>query len=126
MEAMAVREDKQMTINYFEFLVLVEASWYVGTILRHSIMVKAIDVWYHALSKNNRQKAFEYFTRHNACTEETHHRFMARYNPECQYRITLVNGSQKDIVECYMFNNEYWNSSFQCCNKDFITHIAAI
>lgn len=123
---MAVRGNKQMIIDYFEFLVLIQASWDIRTILRYNILIKAIDVWYHALTKDDRQSAFEYFSNYYSCTEESHHRFMARYNPKCQYRVTLVNGDQKDIVECYIFDDEYWNSSFQCCNKDFITEITAI
>ncbi len=53
----------KLLIDFFEFQVLVEAAWYSGTILRHSIMQKAINVWYKHLSENERERTYDFFLR---------------------------------------------------------------
>lgn len=123
---MAQQENKQMVIDYFEFTILVEASWHVSTILRHSVIVKAMDTWYHALSKNDRQRAFELFSRIVEVKEEIHHRFMARFNPELQFRVSLSNGTMEDVADCYLFEGEYWTSSFQLCESEYIQNVEKI
>ena len=123
--ATARQENKPMTIDYFEFIVLIEAAWSAGTILRHSILVKACDVWYHSLSKNDRLRAFEFFKGLEKI-QEIHFRLWSRFNPMLQYKVYLDNNGDKQEPECYLYQNEYWTSSFQFANKEFISRFEQI
>lgn len=125
-EAMVQQADKQMTIDYFEFLVLLEAAWYGGTILRHSILIKAMNVWYHALNSKDRIRAYEYMRDKLKVGDGTHRRLLARFNPELQFRVSLSNGTMEDVVDCYLFEGEYWTSSFQCCEGEYIQNVEKI
>lgn len=116
---MAQPESKPMIIDYFEFIVLVEAAWSNGTILKNSILVKACDTWYHSLSKNDRLRAYEFFKRLDA-KDDIHFRLMARFNPSNQFNVRLFNNGDEQHAECYYYEGEYWTSSFQFANSDFI------
>lgn len=117
--ATAQPESKPMIIDYFEFIVLVEAAWSNGTILKNSILVKACDTWYHSLSKNDRLRAFEFFKRLDA-KDDIHFRLMKRFNPSNQFKVHLENNGDEQSPECYYYEGKYWTSSFQFANSDFI------
>lgn len=126
LEATAQQESKQIVIDYFEFLVLLEASWYGGTILRHSILIKTMNVWYHALNGKDRIRAYEYMRDKLKIGDGTHKRLLARFNPALQFRVSLSNGTMEDVVDCYLFEGEYWTSSFQLCESQYIQKIEQI
>jgi len=125
-EDLIVLEPKQMVIGYFELLLLIDAAWSCGTILKHSIIVKLMDTWYHALSKNNRERVYSYIRRVLVPQQEIHQRLLARFNPDNQYRVHIDNNGDKQTPECYFYEGEYWTSSFQFANKDFILWVKQI
>lgn len=112
-----------MKIDYFEFLVLIEASWSSGTILRHSIMQKAINVWYHELTKNERLRAFEFFKKTQKETESIQIEFMDRFNHDNQYHVFLKKGKEKQNAECYFSNGQYKITTNTFCPKEYIIKI---
>ena len=119
-----------MQIDYFEFIILVEACWYDSTILRHSVLEKAINVWYHKLSQNERKSAYEFFkrTKGEEVTTEVQKRFMARYNPDNQYFIRYKYKFMKKEEFCrtYKYKDEYWLSTTQFVPVEIIKTITPI
>jgi hypothetical protein len=112
-----------MTIDYFEFTVLVEASWHSGTILRYSIMVKAIDVWYRDLTWNERSRAFKFFNRTQKAENEIQKRFLARFNPDNQFRVESAGKGLKRTDILYLYKGEYWDSTRSCADSKYIKKI---
>ena len=112
-----------MTIDYFEFTVLVEASWHSGTILRHSIMEKAINVWYKDLTWNDRARAFEFFNRTQKAENEIQKRFLARFDPSNQYKVESAGKGIKRVDILYLYEGEYWDSTRSFAAKEYIKKI---
>lgn len=112
-----------MTINYFEFTVLVEASWHSGTILRHSIMEKAINVWYRDLSWNERSRAFEFFNRTQDAKNEIQERFLARFNPDNQFKVESDGKGIKRSDILYLYKGEYWETTRSFADKKYIKKV---
>jgi hypothetical protein len=115
-----------MTIDYFEFTVLVEASWYSGTILRHSIVEKAINVWYRDLTWKERASAFEFFNRTQKAETEIQRRFLARFDPNNQYRVESAGKGLKRTDILYLFDGEYWDSTSSVADAKFIKKIEKV
>ena len=112
-----------MTIDYFEFIVLIEASWHSGTILRHSIMEKAINVWYRDLSWNERARAYEFFNRTQEAKNEIQERFLARFNPDNQFRVESVGKGLKRTDILYLYDGKYWDSTTSYADEKYIKKV---
>jgi hypothetical protein len=119
-----------MQIDYFEFTILVEACWYDSTILRHSVMEKAINAWYHELNQNEKRRAYEFFkrTKGEEVTTEVQERFMARYNPDNQYLVGYKNKSMKkeEFCRAYKYNGIYWLSTTQFVPEEIIKTVTPL
>ncbi len=118
----------KLLIDFFEFQVLVEAAWYSGTILRHSIMQKAINVWYKHLSENERERTYDFFlrTKEDEIKLEIQKRFMARYNPNNQYKVFAIYNGEEQIIETYLFNDKYWISETTQVAQEYIIKVEKI
>ena len=114
----------KIEIDYFEFSVLVEACWHSGTILRHSIMQKAINGWFHCLSADEQKSAYNFFkrTKGDESTEEIQKMFLARYDPDNQY---IVDTDCKGITvreNAFLFNGKYHTTDAYTINEKFIVN----
>lgn len=112
-----------MTIDYFEFTVLVEASWHSGTILRYSIMEKAINVWYKDLTWNERKSAFEFFNRTCEAKNEIQERFLARFNPDNQFRVHSKGKGIERTDILYLYQGTYWDTTRSFADEEYIESI---
>ncbi len=109
------------TLDLFETEVLIEASWHSGTILRHSIMQRAINEWYHLLSTHERACIYEFFARTHSAEDEIQNIFMARYNPANQYMVHVEFEGQKETRHCFLFNGQYRISDTGRADERYIT-----
>lgn len=112
-----------MTIDYFEFTVLVEASWHSGTILRHSIMEKAINVWYKELTWKERKAAYEFFNRTQKATNEIQERFLARFNTDNQFRVHSKGKGIERTDILYLYQGTYWDTTRSFADEEYIESI---
>lgn len=117
--------ESNIVIDYFEFNVLIEASWYAGTILRHSIMLKAINTWYHLLSENEQAKVYEFFNRTQEAEKEIQKRFLARYNPNNQFSVTTCYKGETGKTKAYFFNGKYWINDTTMIDEKYIIEAVA-
>jgi hypothetical protein len=113
----------QITIDLFEFQVLVEASWHAGTILRASIMKNAINGWYHKLSCEERARTFEFFQRTQEATLAIQKRFLARYDPSNQYNAHVNYNGEKQSIETYFFEGKYWTNETTHVAPEYILNV---
>lgn len=114
---------KNIVLDVHDFTVLIEASWHCGTILRYSIMERAINEWYAALSPPELARVYEFFNRTQKPKEEIQHKFLARYNPNNQFFVTTLYEGKKETHHAYKFNDEYFVSSTKRISKEYITEV---
>lgn len=116
-----------MVIDRHEFTVLIEASWHAGTILRHSIMEKGINVWYHEMSEEDRVRVYEFFNRTKSDPEdrkiEIQQKFLARYNPDNQYVVQTKSGEKYESTNAYKFDNQYFINTDTFLSKGHTTNV---
>jgi len=116
----------KLTIDYFELTVLIEASWHAGTILRYSIIEKAIDYWYNRLEDNDRARLYDFFKRDFEVKEEIQEIFMARYNPDNQYEVTTDFEGKINKYHCFKWCDEYHTDKKTSIKEKYITEITKI
>jgi len=109
-------------IDFFEVQLLIEACRNPGTILRSSVLIKAIDVWYNSFTENEREKIYTYYLRivnTNMLTVEDNI-FLARYNPDNQYVITASNGTLHETVTAFLYEGKCHTSYSQFIPDEYI------
>lgn len=113
---------EKMTINVFELIVLIDASWHSGTILRHSIIQKAINVWYNCLNDNERGRVYEWANRvkREDTTRVIQKKFLARYSPDNQYNVTIIYKGEQSIKQAFLYDGIYFISETIKINEKFI------
>lgn len=120
-------------LDIFEMHYLLE-SCLRGSHLRSSTILKYVDDWYSLQSPSQRQCLYdwtlrlvydgEFKQRPAACGADRI--FMARYNPDNQYRVTVSDGVKTKTVEAFKLDGRYWVKSNRCCAEECITKIEKI
>jgi hypothetical protein len=52
--------------------------------------------------------------------------FMARYNPDNQYRVTVSDGVNTETVEAFKLDGRYWIKSNRVCAEEYIKNVEKI
>lgn len=118
-----------INLDKFEIYYLLE-SCFRGSHLRSNTILKFVDVWYKLFSKQQRNEYYEWILRdiYNGAFKPsprlcgTDEIFMARYNPENQYRITIKNKT----FDSFLMNKLYYIDSTTFYNKETIDKIEKI
>lgn len=106
-------------IDFHELSILIEACWHGGTILRASVMQKAVDNWYNLLTPTERNGLYSYAERvlkdRGAIMEmdkEIQEIFLARYNPNNQYTVIAATDGlslkQDQVIQAFKWNEKYY------------------
>lgn len=120
-------------LDIFEMHYLLE-SCLRGSHLRSSTILKYVDDWYSLLSTSQRQCLYEWTLRlvyngefkirPETCGADRI--FMARYNPDNQYRVTVSDGENTETVEAFKLDGRYWIKSNRRCEEEYIKGIEKI
>ncbi len=106
---------KQFEIDFFELMVLTEACWNGGTILRSTFLDSLITEHYPKMNKDQRKGFWTFLERHarsffvdSQMNNELRLRVLARFMPEMQYTVlTEING-KRETFEAYLFADKFW------------------
>ncbi len=108
-----VVENCRFNIDFFEFSFLVEACIPPRPIARTMFWQEVIDKYYHVLTKNERERLYEWMNRNLSYTEGVEKGnedclwFEGRFNPARQKTITTnFNGEIKEIEAFTMPNDD--------------------
>jgi hypothetical protein len=118
---------KNIEIDFFELMILIESSWHGMTALRYSVIEKAIDTWYNCLEKSEIERLYDIVKRN--CGElntELHRKFYARYNPDNQYLVTATDGAKTEPMQCFLFEGNYHINSRTTFQEKFIVKVEKI
>lgn len=108
----------KVQLDKFEMYYLLE-SCFRGSHLRSSTILRFVDEWYRLIPEKRGIEYYQWILRDiyngefkpspNLCGADK--TFMARYNPDNRYMITLINGEQVDAFlmdgRYYVLSNRY-------------------
>lgn len=123
----------KVELDIFEMYYLLESCLH-GSHLRSSTILRFVDDWYELFTKEQREKLYYdtlrlvYDNNFVPCTQccGADTVFMARYNPDNQYMVTVSDGSQTQTVDAFLLDGEYYIKSRRFCPKEYITKIEKI
>lgn len=102
-----------------------------GSHLRATTILRFVDEWYSKFTKKERDQLYnsvlrdvyegEFKERHQLCGNDEI--FMARYNPDNQYRVTLINGN---TVEAFKMKDRYYVLSNRFIDENCIIKVEKI
>lgn len=123
----------KVELDIFEMYYLLE-SCLRGSHLRSGTILRFVDDWYEMFSKEQREKLYydtlrlvynNFFSPFaSCCGADTV--FMARYNPDKQYRVTVSDGRETKTVNAFKLNNKYYVKSNRYCAEEYIKKIEKI
>ena len=117
-------------IDFFEFSFLVEACIPPVPIARSSFWDKVCNYYYHQLSADERNRLFEWITRHPGFKRsmengnEQCRAFYYRYNKDNQYRVITDDGTE---FNCFKVGDEFYTIYTEDFKQSVVSeHIASI
>lgn len=123
----------KVELDIIEMYYLLE-SCLRGSHLRSGTILRFVDDWYEMFSKEQREKLYydtlrlvynNFFSPFaSCCGADTV--FMARYNPDKQYRVTVSDGRETKTVNAFKLNNKYYVKSNRYCAEEYIKKIEKI
>lgn len=120
----------KVNLSTHEMYYLLE-SCLKGSHLRSTTIIRFVDEWYSKFTKKQRENLYNWVLR-NVYGGEFKPRpqlfgadeiFMARYNPDNQYRVTLING---DTVEAFKMKDRYYVLSNRFIDENCIIKVEKI
>ncbi len=113
-----------ITIDIYELMKLLDSSYHSSTILSATIMDKFIGEWYECLDDNERERIF-YYAKNTLqdSGEEIFNRFLARYDPDNQYRVTCQDGDKKEARDMYLYEDRYWDGTRTFAPEELIINV---
>lgn len=86
-----------ITIDIFETMLLIDAAWFDSTILKSSILEKAVNVWFHRLKPEERGQIYNYLLTTKADSKQevftkNQQMLLNRYNPKKQFIVFTASG----------------------------------
>jgi hypothetical protein len=129
---MAKTKNNRFDIDFFEFYFLLETCVPNVPIARTMFWYKAIDKYYHVLTKDERERIWEWMNRNDSFIKGIRDEnedcilFYDRYNPFNQYLVKTLFKGKEDEVECFKYKDRYHTSRNTSINEDFIKEIKKI
>jgi hypothetical protein len=115
--------EKKFVIGFFELMFLTEACLPQSTIARHSFFMDVINIYYHIMSWEQRKHTFQWIGKKLNMEYEESQIFYARFNPDNQFNLNTSYQGKKENVEAFLLNGNYYISSSQRVNNDYIKSV---
>jgi len=112
-------------IDFFELMFLAESVIPPKPIARSVGFDDFSERHYHKMDNEQRLKFFEHVQKCHGYTlenEQCRH-FFARFNPQNQYLVSCFHNGSADVIQCYMFDEEYRTSKNRHVNRQYIKSI---
>ena len=96
-------------IDFFELMFLAESVIPERPIARSMCFDDFSERHYHKMNDNQRLQFFEHVQKchgFNLENEQCRH-FFARFNPKNQYLVSCFHNGKAEVIQCYIFNEEY-------------------
>lgn len=113
-------------IGFFELAFLAEACVPPAPIARGMFWDRLIDEYYYQMTIQEREELFVWLRPKLDVYNEQCSIFYARYNPKNQFRVTTICQGEKEIYECFKWNEAYRTSTRKLVADEFITKVEKI
>ena len=115
-------------IDFFEFAFLVEACIPPRPIARSMFFDSVSEKYYDEMTSGERNQLYTWMSRiftDDDIKEVQVIHFLARFNPENQYKVTAQSPDMDTIgtFECYLYDNEYHTSMTTSIIESYIIEI---
>lgn len=114
------------TIDFFELAFLVEACIPPKPIARSMFFDDVSDKHYHKMTKEERQRLFEWISPKLDLENENCRYFYARFNPENQYLLSCFYHGKTEEIESFRFDDKYHTSKNTFINPEYIKSASLI
>ena len=115
-------------IDFFELMFLAESVIPPRPIARSMCFDDLSEKHYHLMSDNQRQQFFEHVIKCNGFdleNEQCRH-FFARYNPKNQFKATTLFDGKEEVIDCYLFNEQYHVKLNTHIGQKYITQVVRV
>ena len=122
-------EPLRFPIDFFEFSFLVEACIPPRPIARTMFWHDVINKHYHTLTKNERERLFEWVNRNHSMQSGIENGnedcliFNARFDPTNQYNVYTNFGGENKIIETFSWQVKYHTTINTFIQEEYITKI---
>lgn len=115
----------RFSIDFFEFSFLVEACIPPVAIARHSFWEDVINKYYYVLNQNERYELYKWIIESPRFKKENKscQIFMARFNPENQYVVSVKFDGVLEKKECFLWEEKYHTGINKWINERYIVDI---
>ncbi len=114
------------TIGFFELAFLVEACIPPRPIARSMFFDDVSDKHYHHMTKEERQRLFEWISPKLDLENEDCRYFYARFNPKNQYLVSCFYDGKVQELECFRFDERYCTSKNRSIIPEYITNSSLV
>ena len=123
----------KVNLDIFEMYYLLE-SCFRGSHLRSGTIGRFVDEWYGLFTPQQRKNLRDWILRDiynsdfkprfSCCGEDTI--FMARYDPDNQYRVKTLYNGEEEIHEAFLLDGRYYTKSNRFIAEEYITSVEKI
>jgi hypothetical protein len=114
--------EKKFVIDFFELAFLTESCLPKQPIARHSFFMDTIDKHYFKMTWQQRKHFFEWISPNLDMTHEESKIFYARYNPENQYKVSVLVKGKEEFMEAFLIDDKYMiKSNIRLNDEYFLT-----
>lgn len=115
-------------IDFFELSFLAETCIPPTPIARSMFWSRLCDEIYHDLSKDERNNLFEWITKNSSfdIKNEGCELFHCRFNPDNQYKVTVLVKNKKSDIECFKYKGRYHSKQDTSIVEDRIQKVEPI
>lgn len=123
----------KVNLDFFEMYYLLE-SCFRGSHLRSGTIRRFVDEWYDLFTPQQRKNLYDWILRDiyngdfkpifSCCGEDVI--FMARYDPDNQYRVKTLYDGEEEIHEAFLLDGRYYTKSNRFIAEEYITSVKKI
>lgn len=123
----------KVELDIFEMYYLLE-SCLRGSHLRSGTIARFVDEWYDLFTPKQRKSLRDWilrdvyygtFTPKPSCCRNDE-KFMARYDPDNQYRVKTLYDGEEEIHEAFLLDGRYYTKSNRFIAEEYITSVEKI
>lgn len=111
---------KKFEIDFFGLLFLAEVCIPPRPIARTMFFEDLSEIYYHQMTNQQRKQMYDFIKNKLPKDNEDAELFLARFNPENQYKVTVNYKGKKDVVLAYKLKDKFHVSKNSSLNENYI------
>ena len=120
--------DGVFKIDFFELMFLAESIIPPRPIARSMSFDDLSETHYHLMTEQQREQFFGHVTKQHGFSLENQQcrHFYARFNSKNQFKVTCIYLGQEEVVDCYLYNEQYHKSMNTYIAPQYIQEVVRV